>query len=188
MTQEVFFQVKEIIHSTSLIKDMDSLREIIDTYSGRVYNHALQLLKNKEDAEEATQDVFIRINKAIHLFRGDSKLSTWIWRITVNVCLTKLSKKKLHTDPLHDHEMTASQSETLFAEVENEERIAIIKDVLGKIPPQQASILTMFYIEEMSYKEIADVCNLPEGTVATLLYRGRENMRKELSDSYKDIS
>jgi RNA polymerase sigma-70 factor (ECF subfamily) len=67
------------------------------------------------------------------------------------------------------------------------EQKEIIETALSQIPQQQASILLLFYFEELSYKEIADAFNLPEGTIATLLHRGRENLRKELSKSQKEF-
>jgi RNA polymerase sigma-70 factor (ECF subfamily) len=166
---------------------MDSFRDIVDTYSLQVYRHALKLLKNNEEAEEATQDIFMKIHKAIHLFRGDAKLSTWIWRITVNECYTRLSKKKIPVDPITEKENEIPRPDTIFSSIVEAERSTIVESVLTRIPSQQASILMMFYRDEMSYQEIAEVFNMPEGTVATLLHRGRENMRKELSRSYKDL-
>ncbi len=166
---------------------MNTFREIVDGYSAQVYNHALSLLKNREDAEEATQDVFVKINKAIALFRGDAKLSTWIWRITANVCYTRLAKKKLITDSFDNVSNSIPDTHSLFSELTRHERKEIIETALSHIPQQQASILLQFYFEELSYKEIADAFNLPEGTIATLLHRGRENLRMELSKSQKEF-
>jgi len=166
---------------------MNTFREIVDAYSAQVYNHALSLLKNKEDAEEATQDVFVKINKAIALFRGDAKLSTWIWRITANVCYTRLTKKRVMTDSFDDATNSMPDIHSFFADLARYEQKEIIETALSQIPQQQASILLLFYFEELSYKEIADAFNLPEGTIATLLHRGRENLRKELSKSQKEF-
>lgn len=166
---------------------MDTFSQLVSEYSEQVYNHALRLLKNREDAEEATQDVFLKISKALHLFRGDAKLSTWIWRITTNVCYTRLSKKKIESKPLDDALIDTADHQTLFETLTDHDRREAIQSALKEIPPQQASILLLFYFEELSYKEISDVFNLPEGTIATLLYRGRENLRKVLSKSYKEF-
>lgn len=166
---------------------MNTFREIVDTYSSQVYNHALSLLKNREDAEEATQDVFIKINKAIGLFRGDAKLSTWIWRITANVCYTRLAKKTIPTDPIDGNVQQIEDGASLFTALDRHERKEIIEKAMTNIPPQQASILLLFYFEGKSYNEISEVFSLPEGTVATLLHRGRECLRKELSGSYKEF-
>jgi len=166
---------------------MDTFRDIVNTYSAQVYNHALKLLKNQEDAEEATQDVFMKINKAIDLFRGDAKLSTWIWRITTNVCYTRLAKKRLHVTSIDDSDIDPVDTRSVLKELTTKEQNDIIDSALTQIPPQQASVLMMFYYEERSYKEIAEIFNLPEGTIATLLHRGREHLRKELLKNRKDI-
>lgn len=166
---------------------MDTFRDIVNAYSAQVYNHALKLLKNREDAEEATQDVFIKINNAIDLFRGDAKLSTWIWRITTNVCYTRLAKKRLPVTSIDDSDIDPEDTRSLFKELDAKEQNNIIESALTQIPPQQASVVLMFYFEERSYKEIAEIFNLPEGTIATLLHRGREQLRKELVKNRKDI-
>ncbi|MCK9407571.1 MAG: sigma-70 family RNA polymerase sigma factor [Bacteroidetes bacterium] len=166
---------------------MMTFREIVDTYSSQVYNHAVSLLKNNEEAEEATQDVFLKIHKAIDLFRGDAKLSTWIWRITANVCFTRLAKKRIRTDSLEEMTYDISDGHSFSAEFNRHEQKEIIETMLTRLPPQQASIILLFHIEGKSYKELAETFNLPEGTIATLLYRGRENLRKQLSKSFKEF-
>jgi RNA polymerase sigma-70 factor (ECF subfamily) len=166
---------------------MITFREIVDTYSPQVFNHAVSLLKNREEAEEATQDVFLRIHKALDLFRGDAQLSTWIWRITANVCFTRLAKKKLPTESLGENEYAVPEEHSVLRQVDRYQQKDIIERALHSLPPQQASILLLFYIEGKSYKEIAGIFNIPEGTIATLLHRGREKLRKELSKSYTEF-
>lgn len=76
-----------------LLKTDVNFQNIIDTFAERVFNHAYRMLGRREDAEEATQDVFLKVHKGLEGFRGESQLSTWIWRITTNVCLTRRSKR-----------------------------------------------------------------------------------------------
>ncbi len=165
---------------------MQTFRDIVDTYSTQVYNHALSLLRSKEDAEEATQDVFLKISTAIELFRGDAKLSTWIWRITANVCYTRLAKKKLPSVPLENSTLDVEDPHSFITEINRSESRTIIEEALSHLPQQQASILLLFYFEGMNYKEIAAVFNIPEGTVATQLHRGKESLRRHLGRTERE--
>ncbi len=165
---------------------MDTFREIVDAYSSRVFNHCLKMLKNREDAEEAAQDVFMKIYRGIEHFRGDARLSTWIWRITVNVCYTRLSKRIVRTDSLDEIGSDAFDELLLSEIVTQEEKKSIILKALTALPSQQSSVLLLFYFDELSYKEIANALNIPEGTVATILFRGRENLKKVLLKFHKE--
>lgn len=159
---------------------METFREIVDHYAPQVYRHALSLLRTHEDAEEAAQDVFLRIHRALPQFRGDAKLTTWIWRITVNVCLTRLKKKRLPTRSLDDDPPEITADETPLTELLSRNTREQLESAMTKIPPAQASALLMYYTEGLSYREIAEVLGVPDGTVATLLFRGRERLRRIL--------
>ncbi len=180
VSREISFTVKEISCRMSLIPYMQSFKDIVDMYSAQVYNHALSLLRSREDAEEATQDVFLKISKAIELFRGDAKLSTWIWRITANVCYTRLAKKRIDSESIDEFVSAVEDPHSLSAEIDRKESRRLIDEALASVPQQQASILLLYYFEGISYKEIAAVFNIPEGTVAIQLHRGRERLRKQL--------
>lgn len=120
------------------------------------------------------------------LFRGDAKLSTWIWRITANVCYTRLAKKKVQTDPIDDAAVSLEDPHSLIGDIHRKESRKIIDDALAEIPQQQGSILLLYYFEGMSYKEIAAIFNIPEGTVGIQLHRGRERLRKHLGGNLKE--
>jgi RNA polymerase sigma-70 factor (ECF subfamily) len=154
---------------------------IIKEFAERVYNHAYRMLGTREDAEEATQDVFLKIHKGLNNFRGDAKLSTWIWRITANVCLTRRSNKTKNifsveynlTNELADDNRTANPEKN-FISMEGHEDVAVL---INKLSPKEAAAITLFYLEEMNYKEISNILEIPMGSVATVLHRGRERLR-----------
>lgn len=155
---------------------------IVDQFSERVYNHAYRMLGNREDAEEATQDVFLRVYRGLSEFRGDAQFSTWIWRITVNVCLTLRGKKKPETVALETEEYedcfkdtgVSSNPQTLLMEQEQKEALG---KIISKLPAREAAAISLFYLDDMGYEEIAEVMNIPPGSVATALHRGRERLR-----------
>lgn len=165
---------------------METFREIVHRYSPQVYRHALSLLRTHEDAEEAVQDVFLRIHRALPQFRGDARITTWIWRITVNVCLTRLEKKRLPIQSLDDDPPEIAADDTPLTELLRTDTREVLESAMTRIPPAQASALLMFYGEGMNYREIADVLGVPDGTVATLLFRGRERLRRILRNGKEE--
>jgi len=171
----------------SSVDEHPSRREfnaLVGEYFERVYNHAYRMLGNRENAEEATMDVFLKIHKGLSDFRGDAKLSTWIWRITVNVCLSRRSKKEAETiltdaDAPEDTIVDPSMNpEEYFIKEETREELA---RRIAELPEQEASAIALFYLEGMTYEEIAAILSAPAGTVATALHRGRERLRRKLS-------
>ena len=161
------------------------LSALVRQYSDRVYNHAYRMLGNREEAEEATMDVFLKIHKGLADFRGDAQLSTWIWKITANVCLSRRATKRVQTvfreseeieESVVDMDPVSNPEEFLMKE-ESRERLARL---IAELPDQEAAAITLFYLEEMKYEEIAAILGLPSGTVATALHRGRERLRRKM--------
>lgn len=155
---------------------------LVREYSERVYNHAYRMLGNREDAEEATMDVFLKIHHGLHDFRGDAQLSTWIWRITTNVCLSRRTKKREQTVSMELEEVIAdldptSNPEEVFMKEETREELA---RSIAELPEREAAAITLFYLEGMKYEEIAAILGVPMGTVGTAVHRGREGLRKKM--------
>ncbi len=159
--------------------------DIVRDFSKQVYEHAYRVLGNVEEAEEATQDVFLRIHGSLHSFRGDSILSTWIWRITLNVCLTRrerletMRKRRAPGDFLEMH-IPGDERENAHEQVVRREQAEIVGRTISRLSQREATVITMFYLQEMSYEEISEVLSIPPGSVATALHRGRERLRKLL--------
>jgi RNA polymerase sigma-70 factor, ECF subfamily len=171
--------------ATSVVPSSAQFNILVQEYSERVYNHAYRMLGNREDSEEATMDVFMKIHHGLAGFRGDAQLSTWIWRITTNVCLSRRAKKKEQTisaetenveDVIADLD-PVSNLETVFLKEETREELA---GSIAELPRQEAAAITLFYLEEMKYEEIATILAVPMGTVATAIHRGRERLRKKM--------
>lgn len=169
-----------------------TFQDIVELYSGRVFNLALKMLGNREDAEEATQDVFMKVHDSMRNFRGDSSLGTWIWRITTNVCLTRRKKKKIASVSLDDIEVDppdgridahSKQERTFFAR----QRTDLIDQNISMLPPNESAVITLFYIEELSYEEISDILKMPTGTVSTLLHRGRRRLGQLLRQMKEEL-
>ncbi len=160
--------------------------DIVDLYSERVFNLAIRMLGNREDAEEATQDVFMRVYKSMDGFRGDSSLSTWIWRIAANVCITRSKKKKANAvslensliDPPDGQVGTFSGQERALYRTE---LAGAVKEFISMLPPNESTVVTLFYLEELSYEEISEILKMPLGTVSITLHRGKARLRELLN-------
>jgi RNA polymerase sigma factor, sigma-70 family len=155
---------------------------IVKQFSKSINNHAYYMLGNREDAEDATYEAFLKIHRGLESFRGESKLSTWIWRITNNVCLTARAKKRLPTISIEDEldaecNPVVSDNASPHDVVARKETRQQLNQLIARLPDKEGTALTLYYFEEMDYKEIADVMKIPTGSVATALHRGRERLR-----------
>ncbi len=158
--------------------------ELVDRHKEKAMTLAMRMLKNRHDAEEALQDAFVRAFRALQSFEWKSSFSTWFYRIVFNVCSTKLSK--LHEEYFYsiDEESDGelkynlpSTDELPDIEFESKEFSGIVKLEIEKMDAAYSSILTMFFLQEMSYEEIVSVTGLPIGTVKNRLFRARNDLR-----------
>lgn len=139
------------------------------------------MVKNKEEAEELTQDIFYKIYNGLSDFRGDSELKTWIFRITVNTCITKLNSKRFKEYRNNTKKITndisdfSANTEKKFLDDENNSLLEIALNIL---PADYRQVILLFYFEEFSYKEIGEILEISIGTVCTKLFRAREKLKK----------
>jgi len=174
------------------VNPADEFRTILYEYQDRVYNQAFRMLGNQEDAEEAAQDIFLKVFNSLEEFRGESKISTWIYKITSNVCISRLRKKQLDIrsmdEPLGEddgaslgdvlHDGSAGADEML----ETEEMKEYIRAKVCELPPDWAMALSLYHFDDKSYDEIADVMGIPKATVATYIFRGRKKLADQLTN------
>jgi RNA polymerase sigma-70 factor (ECF subfamily) len=158
--------------------------EIVDRHKDRALTLASRMLRNREDAEEALQDAFVRAFNALPRFEWKSSFSTWFYRIVYNVCASRLEKK---ADPMHvsiqEDEQESHTPELVSDEIppdialESSELNTIILEEINKLPEAYGATFTLFYVQDMSYEEIVEVTDLPLGTVKARLFRARTLLR-----------
>lgn len=163
--------------------DMEAFNQLIHLNLDRVYALALSLSRNKYNAEEITQEVFLKAIKNIHSFRADSSIGTWLYRITVNTYIN--SKKSRSFLPLEDYlenenaERVIDRNANVFR---NESRYPV--DILLKhLSEKERSVFVLRHFENVPTKEIAVILGVSYGTIRTLLYRAVSKLRRELSNS-----
>jgi RNA polymerase sigma-70 factor (ECF subfamily) len=162
--------------------DSSPASEIYDRYSGRIYNFAFRFLKNAEAAEDATQEVFVKMIRHASQFQGDAKLSTWLFSITANWCRDYLRKAdnrvKESDDVLVTLPAPSESPERNLEQRENEQRV---RKALGALTPEQREAILLSRYQGLSYAEIAQIAGCSEGAVKTRVFRAMETLKKALT-------
>ncbi|MEA2463903.1 MAG: hypothetical protein QOJ98_1650 [Acidobacteriota bacterium] len=163
--------------------DYSPASEIYDRYSSRIYNFAYRFLRNAEAAEDAMQDVFIKMMKRANQYNGESKLSTWLFSITANHCVDFLRKvENKITKETEDVLIELPGPSELAPDKQLEQRDAEtqVEELLGMLTPDQRQAILLARYQGLSYAEIAQVVGSSEGAVKTRIFRGMEAMKRIL--------
>jgi RNA polymerase sigma-70 factor, ECF subfamily len=169
--------------------DLGAFKDLVDVYQHKVFATCYRFLLNQEDAEDVSQEVFIEIFNSVHLFRRESKLSTWIYRIAVTKSLDTIRKKKRRKrfssigqyfglDEVAHLVLEKSRPDKDFEEQEN---WASLMEVLDVLPDNQRVAFTLSKIEDYSNAEIADVLQTTVSAVDSLIYRAKQRLKVELA-------
>ena len=167
--------------------DHEAFSWIVDKYKDLVYTLCIRMLISEEDAEEAAQDVFVKVYRSINNFQGKSKFSTWIYRITYNQCISIIRKKVKMidlVDELPEAEIDESSIDAL-EELKQKDRVLFVRQALEALAETDAFILTLFYYEELSLEEICEVTGQTNNNVRIRLHRARKKMYVVLEDIMK---
>ena len=177
---------KEIIQQV-LDGNVQAFGRLINRHKAKAMTLAFRILKNREDAEEALQDSFIRMYQALSSFEWKSSFSTWFYRIVYNTCATAVSKKKeinlLSIDIEDDYGFQMEiESDEIQPDIriESDEFSKIVCEEVEKLPVVYGSTFTLFAVQELSYEEIVQVTGLPLGTVKARLFRARVILREAI--------
>ena len=149
--------------------DEDAFERLLDRYQEKVFRLAVSMLKDAARAEEVTQDIFLKLWQALPAYDGRAALSTWLYAIARNTCLSALrSESYRRTLPL-DQSAEPCTPETASKTLE-------IEQLLARLPEIQRQAITLFYLQERSVEEVARMLDLPEGTVKSHLHRARRTL------------
>jgi len=176
---------ENILIQQTLDGDVKSFEKIVVTYNAMVYTLAYRVLKNREEAEEIAQDVFIKIYQSLKNFNMKSKLSTWIYRITYNTSINKFKsqKRRIETTEIDRYaEFNNSSLPDAYHDISEKEKQKVINDSILKLPETDRIIITLYYYEELSVKEIAEITEMSTQNVKIKLFRSRQKLYKELKD------
>ena len=163
--------------------DFSPASEIYDRYSSRIYNFAYRFLRNSEAAEDATQEVFVKMLKHANQFHGDAKLSTWLFSITANWCRDYLRKADNKAKDSEDVLVTLPAPSELSPDrtLEQRENQQRIQKALTALTPEQREAILLSRYQGLSYAEIAQISGCSEGAVKTRVFRAMETLKKALA-------
>ena len=163
--------------------DYSPASEIYDRYSGRIYNFTLRFLKNSEAAEDATQEVFVKMLKHANQFHGDAKLSTWLFSIAANWCRDYLRKADNKPKESDDVLVTLPTPVELGPDrtLERREDEQRVQRALSALTPEQREAILLSRYQGLSYAEIAQIAGCSEGAVKTRVFRAMETLKKALA-------
>jgi RNA polymerase sigma-70 factor (ECF subfamily) len=176
-----------------------SFQDCFDAHKDRVFNTALSMLQNWEEAEEVTQDVFLAVYDALADFRGQAALSTWLYRITVNKTLDRLKARKAQKRAgftISLWRQKDGQESTLELPdfqhpgviLEQQESSKTLFKAIAQLPSNQQSAFVLAKIEQLSYAEIAAILDLTIPAVESLLVRAKQKLRESLKNFYENRS
>lgn len=155
---------------------------LIKRYQHYVFTLALRYTSLNEDAEELTQDVFIKAYKSLNNFNRTSKFSTWLYTITKNTCLSYLRKKNLSTETIENLSLPDSTKNHLEQKSEKEQ----LKNAINMLPQDDGIIISLFYIQEQSIQEIAQILSIESTNVKVKLHRARKKLKTIIESHFKE--
>ncbi len=154
---------------------------LVARHGRAVYRLCYRFLGSHEDATDAAQEVFLRAFRALPRFKGESSVATWLYRIGVNVCLSRRAIKEPATEPLDDREIAASREPDAVSRLLAGERAARVRAAIARLPERQRATLILRAYHELSHQEIADILGSSEGAVKANFFHALRGLRKLLS-------
>ncbi|TAI48317.1 RNA polymerase sigma factor [Flagellimonas allohymeniacidonis] len=170
---------QQLIQQT-LNGDSRAFAQLVEKYQEYVFTIVIRMLKVREEAEEVAQDIFIKVYESLSSFKGESKFSTWLYRIAYRKALDQIRKNKnrvqafeLMEELTEDKHVLASNPSEVMEEQERNQRI---KQCIHQLGHTEAALITFFYFDELSIKEIASITELSEDNVKVKLHRSRKKL------------
>ena len=168
--------------------DERAFQELIEGYKDLVFALIARTVQDRSRAEDLAQDVFLRIHRGLPYFRGEARLSTWIYRIVANVCVHEQTRPGAHAPTLSlDDEKTSarvtpSAADRQFGDLELRDRL---EKAIARLPPNYRLLIAAHYLDGVLYEDLAEALDLPLGTVKTQLYRAKQQLRRLLETELK---
>ena len=163
--------------------DDAAFQELVDRYKNLVFGLIARMIPDRSRAEDVAQDVFLRVHRGLPYFRGEARLSTWIYRIAANVCAQAAGPS---TVPLDDDRVSsraiASSADRRFSDLELRDRL---EKAIARLPAHYRLLIAAHYLDGMKYEDLAEALKLPLGTVKTQLHRAKQQLRRWLETDLK---
>lgn len=155
--------------------EVEAFSELVRRHERIVFNLAYRFMRDNALAEDMAQEAFLKAFRLLHGFRGDCSFSTWLYRVTSSVCLTELNRRKrrgeVELTPSHEDETSTQPEET-------SDMPELVRRCVTKLPERYATIVSLYYLQEVPYEDIAETMRIPMGTLKTWMHRARLQLRK----------
>jgi len=165
-----------------------AFRSLVEQYQGYVFSVTLKVLKNREEAEEAAQDTFVKAYRALASFEQRSKFGTWLYRIAWRTAIDRYRVRPANKVSIDDEQSFLQIEDvepTPVEEMQKRNKRALIEQALGQMKPDDAALLTLFYLNEQSVKEISSITRLTESNIKVKLFRLRNVLKNVLVNNLK---
>lgn len=175
--------------------DEAAFKQIVESWQDMVYNTALGILQNAEDAEDVAQEVFVQVYESIQTFKAEAKFSTWLYRITVTKSLDHLRRKKRKKRFAYIQSLFGSDDKTPVeapdfhhpgVTLDNKERASVLFKAINQLPENQKIAFTLNKLEGLSYHEVSEVMKTSVSSVESLMHRAKNNLKKSLLNYYEN--
>jgi RNA polymerase sigma-70 factor, ECF subfamily len=159
--------------------DERAFQDLVDHYKDLVFALIARTVQDRSRAEDLAQDVFLRIHRGLPYFRGEARLSTWIYRIVANVCVHDVGRRTTLSldDDRSRHDAATSAPDRQFGDLELKDRL---EKAIARLPANYRLLIAAHYLKGARYEDLADALQLPLGTVKTQLYRAKQQLRRML--------
>jgi RNA polymerase sigma factor (sigma-70 family) len=172
--------------------DARAIRFLVDEHKNLVWHILISVVGQRYDNEDLFQEIFLRVFKGLKNFRADARLSTWIGSIAHNVCVDYLRHRKREEQYRAEAENISNgmspSTEVSLKKFENADLKKIVLDLIRKLPPDYRTVITLFHLDGQSYRDIADITGMPEGTIKSYISRGRSQLRERLVSIVPDFT
>ena len=177
--------------------DQRAFRELVERYQKKVFAVALGMVKDREDAMDVVQEAFVTVHRSLDHFKADASFYTWLYRITVNVCIDVIRRRggvrsdSVEFDERVEHDLSEANLGAVSSQLgANPEKAVLrrelgekIEEALAQIPEKHRAILVLREVDGLSYEELAQALDIPKGTVMSRLFHARAKVQKLLSES-----
>ncbi len=176
--------------------DRQAFRTLVESYQKMVVNTCLGIVHNQSDAEDLAQDVFLEVFRNADQFRGDARLSTWLYRIAVNRSLNfeRANRRKRFWQSLeetftggrnHSREISENRNDQPDNEIKDQQRRDMLHKAIDNLPERQRIAFTLNKYEDLSYQQVAEIMELSVSSVESLIHRAKKNLQDQLYECYK---
>lgn len=163
--------------------DRKAFADLVNKHKVRVFSVAYQIVKNREDAEEVAQDAFMKVFNSLSNFRGESKFSSWMYRIVYNTAISKVRRKTHELSPINEDAINNFTLDEIFENLDKRDEVQqkqLVNDMMTQLNPDERGLISLYYFDSRSVEEISHVLDISSSNVKVKLYRIRKKMHSLL--------